>query len=445
MNSPTDLENEKEMPLPSSVAASLRTKPKRHWLAWLLFLAAVASGGFYYFKNYSGKVPVTAAAAAQRGRGASGGGAAVPVIAAGAVRSDLPFYLSGIGTATAYNTVTVRTRIDGQLTNVAFKEGQFVHQNDLLAEIDSRPFEVQLEQAEGQYARDKAQLDEAQLNYNRNVRLAQQGVIPQQQVDTQQSLVSQFVGAMKADQGQIDNAKLQLTYCKILAPISGQIGLRLVDAGNMVHANDQNGLLVITQLQPIAVMFSLPQDNLPQVFKAFRSGTSLTVDAYDRDNLTKIATGTLATIDNQIDVNTGTYKLKAVFNNENGVLFPNQFVNVRLLLETRHGLTVVPSSAIQRGPQGNFVYVVTAKKSVEVRPVKVEMTEGNSAGLSDGVQPGETVVIDGQDRLQDGMRVEVRSPGGEKSAADGGARKDEQASARDQQGDAGRRRGGKAE
>jgi multidrug efflux system membrane fusion protein len=371
----------------------------------------------------------------------------VPVIAAQAQRADLPFYLSGIGTAAAFNTVTVRTRIDGQLTSVAFKEGQFVHQGDLLAQIDSRPYEVQLEQAEGQYARDKAQLDEARLNYDRNVRLGQQGIIPQQQVDTQQSQVNQFVGAMKADQGQIDNAKLQITYCKILAPISGQIGLRLVDVGNMVHANDQNGLLVITQLQPISVLFSLPQDNLPQVFKAFRGGTPLTVDAYDRDNLTKIATGTLATIDNQIDVNTGTYKLKAVFSNEDGALFPNQFVNVRLLLETRHGLTVVPTPAIQRGPQGNFVYVVTDKKSVAVRPVKVEMTEGNSTGLSDGVQPGETVVIDGQDRLQEGMRVEVRAPGGgdNGAAAGGGGRNDKQASAGDQRGEAGRRRGGKSE
>jgi membrane fusion protein, multidrug efflux system len=317
----------------------------------------------------------------------------------------LPVYFDGLGTVTAFNTVTVRSRVDGQLASVAFKEGQFVHEGDLLAQIDPRPFQVQLEQAQGQLAKDVAARKDAEVNFQRYQELFKEGVIPQQQLDTQGALVGQDNGAITSDQSQIDNAKLQLTYSRITAPISGRIGLRLVDAGNIVHATDTNGLLVITQLQPIAVIFSLPQDQLPQVITKLHAGVQLTVDAFDRDDTAKIASGRLQTIDNQIDVTTGTYKLKSVFNNENNALFPNQFVNIHLLVDTKHNLTIVPAAAIQRGPQGTYVYAGSPDNTVKIRVVTIAQTTGDSVGLSAGLNAGDTVVIDGQDKLQDGSKI----------------------------------------
>jgi multidrug efflux system membrane fusion protein len=378
---------------------------KRRWWIWLVVLVALALG-IWYWHRASAQKAASAAASAQ-----AAANRAVPVVVATARRGDMPVYLRALGTVTAYNTVTVHSRVDGQLIKVGFKEGEFVHQGDLLVQIDPRPFQVQLEQAQGQLARDMAQLNDAQVNANRFEALFQAGVIPKQQLDTQVATVGQFDGAIKSDQAQIDSAKLQLTYSRITAPISGRIGLRLVDPGNMVHATDTNGLLVITQIQPINVIFSLPQDNLPEVNTQLRAGTKLPVDAYNQDNVTKLASGTLLTIDNQIDATTGTYKLKAVFNNENNALFSNQFVNVRMLLGTKQGLIVVPSQTIQRGPQGTFVYVVTPAGTATVRSVTVAITEGDSVGISNGLQEGETVITDGQDKLQEGTKVEARQGG----------------------------------
>jgi multidrug efflux system membrane fusion protein len=326
-------------------------------------------------------------------------------VVATAQHGDLPVYFNGLGTVTAFNTVTVRSRVDGQLSSVAFKEGQFVHEGDLLAQIDPRPFQVQLEQALGQLAKDQAQRKDAEVNRERYKLLFQEGVIPQQQLDTQAALVGQFDGAITSDQSQIDSAKLQLTYSRITSPISGRIGLRLVDAGNIVHATDTTGLLVITQLQPISVIFSLPQDQLPQVMAKLRAGVQLTVDAYDRDDTAKIATGILQTIDNQIDPTTGTYKLKSTFPNTDNSLFPNQFVNVHLLVDTKKNLVIVPAAAIQRGPQGTYVYAAGSDNTVKIRVVTIAQATGDNVGLSAGLNPGEVVVIDGQDKLQDGTRI----------------------------------------
>src|SRR6202040_4408453 len=337
---------------------------KSRWWIWLLVLGVVALGIWYYrgghskteAENSGANGPV--AAGGQRQNGTPGFNPIVPVVVATAQHGDVPIYFSGLGTVTAFNTVTVHSRVDGQLVSVAFKEGQFVHQGDLLAQIDPRPFQVILEQAEGALAKDTAQRKDAEANFERFKLLYAEGVIPKQQMDTQQAQVGQFDGAIKTDQAMIDSARLQLSFTHITAPISGRIGLRLVDAGNMVHASDAGGLLVITQLQPISVVFSLPQDQLPQVVAKLRAGGQLPAMAYDRDDTAKIASGTLASIDNQIDTSTGTYKLKATFSNDNNILFPNQFVNVHLLVDTKRNLTVVPVTAIQRGPQGTYVYAV---------------------------------------------------------------------------------------
>ena len=398
---------------------------KSRWWIWVL-LVAIGVGGVWYFR--SGRSASQAQNAAGAAGGAAGGAGgrgrpgsfAIPVVVATAVRSDLPVYLNGLGNVAAFNTVTLRSRVDGQIVNVAFQEGQFVKQGDLLVQIDPRPFEVQLEQAQGQLAKDQALLHDAQANFDRYDSLYKEGVIPKQQRDTQQANVEQFEGAMKSDQAQIDNARLQLTYCRITAPIGGRVGLRLADPGNIVHANDQNGLVIITQLQPVAVLFSLPQDLLPQVYSKLRAGAQLPVEAFDRDNTTKIATGKLLTIDNQIDPTTGTYKLKAVFNNDDHALFPNQFVNVHLLADTKKGLTVVPAAALQRGPQGTYVYAVGDDSTVKIRPVTIALVAGSNAGLSAGLKPGEVVVIDGQDKLQDGSKVESRAAGGGNSPRTGG-------------------------
>lgn len=336
---------------------------------------------------------------------------AIPVTVAAAEQRDFPVYLSGLGSVQASNTVSLKSRVDGQIVQIAFKEGQYVKQGDLLIVIDPRPYQVALEQAQAALARDQAQLKNAQLDYSRFQGLYKEGVISQQQYDAQRALVGQLEGTVQADQAAIDNAKLQLVYTRVTAPVNGRIGLRLVDIGNMVHATDTNPLLVVTQLQPIAVVFTLPEDALPTVTRHMKNGT-LEVDAYSRDDTTKLATGKLLTIDNQIDQTTGTGKLKAMFENTDNALFPNQFVNARLLLETRKGVTVVPAAAILQGPQGsNFTYVVKSDKTVEVRPVKVALTQGNSTVIASGIAPGEQVVTDGQDKLQGGSHVDPHSAG----------------------------------
>jgi multidrug efflux system membrane fusion protein len=325
-------------------------------------------------------------------------------------KQDMPVYLSGLGSVTAFNTANIKSRVDGQIMQVAVKEGQTVRQGQLLIEIDSRPFQVQLEQAQAQLSRDQAQLGDAKLNLERDTALIPSGSISQQQVDTQRALVHQVQGTVSNDQALIDNAKLQIVYCHITAPFNGRIGLRQVDPGNIAHATDANPMLVLTQLEPIAVIFTLPEDLLPSVAQHMKKAT-LEVDAFSRDDQTKLATGKLLTIDNQIDQTTGTAKLKAVFDNKDSQLWPNQFVNANLLLETRKNSTVLPTAAILRGPQGTFVYAVKPDKTVEARQVAVSLTQGNTTAVTSGLNPGDMVVTDGQDKLQTGSTVEPRAGG----------------------------------
>jgi multidrug efflux system membrane fusion protein len=387
----------------SDQAGSFPPRRKRSWL-WFLVIVVVVGGtfGIYKLRNL-----YQAQAAAKQGQGVP----SVPVAVAAVEKRDVPVYLRGLGSVTAFNTVTVRSRIDGQLLQVAFREGQFVHAGDMVAQIDPRPYEVALEQAQGQLARDQAQLTAARLDLGRFDQLLHEGVISQQQYDAQKATVGQLEGAIRVDQAQIDNQKLQLTYCRITAPLSGRIGLRLVDQGNMVHAADPSGLLIITQVQPIAVVFTIPEDNLPEVTRHMR-GAELQVEAYDRDDKTKLAVGKLITVDNQIDQTTGAIRLKAVFDNNDMSLWPNQFVNIRLLLRVQSGAIAVPSAAIQRGAQGPFVYVVRADNRAEVRPVQIDFTEGNATVVSSGLAVGEQVVVDGQDKLQAGTKVEPRPASG---------------------------------
>jgi len=332
----------------------------------------------------------------------------VSVAVATVQKQDVPVYLTGLGSATAFNTANIKSRVDGQIMQVNFKEGQNVKQGDLLIVIDPRPFQVQLEQMQAQLFKDQATLRDAKLNLDRYTTLIPSGAIAQQQVDTQKATVDQLDGQVRTDQAQIDSAKLQIVYCHITAPFTGRVGLRQVDPGNIVHAADTNPMLILTQLQPIAVIFTLPEDQLQSVSKHMKNST-LEVDAFSRDDQTKLATGKLLTIDNQIDQTTGTAKLKAVFSNEDNQLWPNQFVNANLLLETRKGSTVIPTAAILRGPQGTFVYALKPDKTVEARNVGISLTQGNISVVTSGLNPGDTVVTDGQDKLQTGSRVEPRN------------------------------------
>jgi multidrug efflux system membrane fusion protein len=358
------------------------------------------------------------------GKGGQGRGAMViPVGVEKATVRDMPVILNGLGSVEAYNTVAVKSRIDGQLVQVSFREGQEVKEGELLALIDPRPYQVQLSQAEATLFKDQSALKDAHTNLQRFQQLYKDGVISKQQLDTQDSLVGQLEGSVRADQAQVDNVKLNLNYTRITAPVSGRIGLRQIDVGNMVHASDPNGLLVITQLQPIAVIFNLPQDSLQPVSQQMRKGR-LQVEAYSRDDRTKLATGTLLTIDNQIDVTTGTGKLKAVFDNRDRSLWPNQFVNVHLLLEMRKNNTVVPAAAIQRGQQGTYVYAVKQDSTADFRPVTVTFTEGSYSAVSQGVQPGDMIVIDGQDKLEQGTKVEIARSGRQGGGAQSGQKQD---------------------
>ncbi|MGC1452008.1 MAG: MdtA/MuxA family multidrug efflux RND transporter periplasmic adaptor subunit [Candidatus Sulfotelmatobacter sp.] len=351
----------------------------------------------------------TSSADSKQQKAQAAGPRSVSVATAQVQKQDVPVYLSGLGAVTAFNTANIKSRVDGQIMKVNVQEGQNVREGELLIEIDSRPFQVQLDQMQAQLFRDQAQLHDAQLNLERYTALIPSGSIAQQQVDTQKALVDQLQGTVRTDQAQIDNAKLQIIYCHITAPFSGRVGLRQVDPGNIVHASDANPMLILTQLQPIAVIFTLPEDVLPTVSKHMKQGT-LEVDAFSRDDQTKLASGKLLTIDNQIDPTTGTAKLKAVFSNSDNQLWPNQFVNADLLLETRKNSTVVPTAAILRGPQGTFVYAVSPDKTVQDRAVTVSLTQGDTTVITGGLNPGDIVVTDGQDKLQRGSRIEPRNP-----------------------------------
>jgi multidrug efflux system membrane fusion protein len=379
---------------------------------WLIVLCLVAVGAFALWKRQQSAVTASAAKAGNKALSLP-----TPVFVAPARKGDMNLYLTGLGSVIPLNNVTVRSRVDGQLMEVHFREGQNVSKGSLLAVIDPRPFQVLLTQAEGQMARDREQLNNGRLDLERYRTLWKQDSIPRQQLDTQEALVRQYEGAVKVDQGQIDSARLQLIYSRITAPFSGRAGLRLVDPGNMVHATDAGGLLTITQVQPIAVVFPLPEDSLPQVLGRMKEGR-LAVEAFDREMKQKLASGELASVDNQIDPTTGTVKLKAVFANSASELFPNQFVNARLLVDVKKDAIIVPSAAIQKNPQGAFAYVLKPDHTVAMRPVKTGITQGGETSVIEGLQVGEQVVVDGAERLREGSKVEVKEQ--DQAGKDGG-------------------------
>lgn len=390
-------------PLPQRLLALI----KRPWV-WAAIVILVGAGyGFL-----AGRGTSTEAAPA----GKRGFGGPTPVVAATAKKGDMPVFLRGLGSVVPQSNVTVRSRVDGQLMKLHFKEGETVKAGQLLAEIDPRPFQVQLAQAEGVFARDEALLKNARVDLERYKTLLAQDSIPRQQLDTQEALVRQLEATLKSDQSQVDNARLQLTYARVSAPAQGRLGLKQVDPGNIIRAGDANGLVLITQLQPITVVFSLPEDSLPGLMKRLFAGEKLPVDAWDREQKTRLAAGHLVTVDNLIDPATGTVKLKARFTNEDFALFPNQFVNARLLLETKKEAVLIPASAIQRGQQNStFVYVIKEDKTVTVRPVKLGPSEGETVSLASGLAPGEQVVADGADKLREGAKVEIQTPGAAKT------------------------------
>ena len=395
--------------LPPQVDATdesrLKTTWRAHWRIWLAVVVVIAIiAGVIAWAVL--RTPASAPAAKGRG-GFDPNARPLPVVAAPARKGNIDVRIDALGTVTPRNMVVVHSRVDGQLMSVGFREGQTVKAGDLLAQIDPRPFEVQLTQANGQMARDQAQLKNAQVDLERYRTLLTQDSISKQQVDTQEALVRQYQGAVQSDQGAIDNARLQLTYARIVAPISGRVGLRQVDPGNMVHASDANGLVTITQVQPITVIYPVPEDNVPRIVKRVQSGQEVAVEAFDRSGKNKLATGRLLTFDNQIDTATGTVKLKAEFPNQDAALFPNQFVNVRMAVETRQDVTLAPTAAIQRGAPGTFVFLVKQDQSVAMTPVKLGATEGENAEVQSGLEPGNLVVVDGADKLRDGSKVEL--------------------------------------
>ncbi len=390
-------------------------KPKKRGFIWVLFFVIII--GITSYAVWRVRQPGLIAPTNQGGRGGFGrgrggfNGDALPVVVAKARSAAVPVFLDGLGNVTAFYTVTVKSRVDGQLMKVNFQEGDFVKEGQVLAEIDPRPYQVMLDQAQGTLAHDQALLENAKLDLQRYTTLVSQDAIPTQQLDTQKALVAQYDGNIKQDAANIDNAKLQLVYAKITAPITGRVGLRLVDPGNIIHATDATGIIVITQLQPIAVLFTIPEDSLPAVMKKLAAGAKLPVEAWNRDNSQKIASGTLLTVDNQIDNTTGTSKLKAIFDNTNFELFPQQFVNIRLLLDTLQNQTVVPTVAVQNGQQGTFVYVVDDQRTAHIRTVQVLSSDQSGADIKSGIKVGEEVAVDGADRLSDGSKVRVRDAG----------------------------------
>ena len=375
---------------------------RRRWV-WIVAALVLGLLGYRVLHRSGGD------SASSTGAGAGGARVSVPVLVSQAKLGDLNRYLTALGTVTAFNTATVRTRVDGQIMQVYFTEGQFVHKDDLLLLIDPRPYEVQLKQAEGQLAKDNATLKDAELDLARDQDLFRQNVIAKQQLDLQVSTADQSKGAVVADEANVDSAKLQLTYCHIIAPFNGRIGLRIVDPGNIVHATDATGLAVITQVEPIAVLFNIAEDDLPRVLSDVRAQGSLPVEAYDRGLTTKLADGTLLTADNQIDTTTGTIRLKASFPNTDHSLFPNQFVNVKLLVDTLHNAVLVPTASVQNSQTGSFVYVVKSDKTVDARKIAEAGAEGDQTAIQSGVRPGELVVVEGLDRLQPGTHVTVAS------------------------------------
>ncbi|NYH97974.1 MdtA/MuxA family multidrug efflux RND transporter periplasmic adaptor subunit [Cupriavidus plantarum] len=415
---------------PRGPAPKRRTSSGRTWIA-IAVVVVLAGAGWYWWHGHRASADGAgsqagasgAAAGGRQARGAGGGfggpggpggpGANMPrspVVVATVARRDMDVVLNGLGNVTPLANVTVRAQVSGPLLRVLFKEGQMVKAGDVLAEIDPRPFQATYDQAVGQLARDQALLQNARLDQKRYKTLLQQDSISSQQVDTQDALVRQYEGTVKTDQGNVDNARIQLGYTRIVAPVSGRIGLRQVDPGNIVSTSDTNGIALITQITPITVLYTIPEDNLPQVLRQLNAGKKLPVQAWDRQMRTQLAEGTLLTTDNQIDVTTGTVKLKAQFENKDGMLFPNQFVNVRTRIDTLEDATVIPVAAIQRGQQGTFVYVVDEANTVHVQVVTLGATDGTRTAVTKGLQPGQRVVVDGADRLKEGLVVEAVDP-----------------------------------
>ncbi|CAJ0819633.1 MULTISPECIES: MdtA/MuxA family multidrug efflux RND transporter periplasmic adaptor subunit [Ralstonia] len=391
---------------------------RRRWGIWVVLVILVLIGyAVWHATHRNAGGPGGAGRGGSGGRGAAMANKPMPVMVATATKGDINVVISALGNVTPVANVTVKSRVDGQLVRVNFTEGQNVKAGDLLAEIDPATYQAQLLQAQGQLARDQALLQNAKLDLQRYQTLAAQDSISKQQVDTQASLVRQYEGTVKLDQGNVDNARVQLSYTRITAPVSGRVGLRQVDPGNIVHASDTNGIVVITQIDPMTVIYSIPEDSLPKVMPRLQSGEKLPVDAWDRAQTTVLAHGTLMTVDNQIDNTTGTVKLRAQFPNQNAALFPNQFVNVRMRVDTLHDQVIVPGAAIQRGTQGTFVYIVGQDSNVTLRVVKLGVTEGERVSVTSGLQPGERVVIDGADKLRDGAPVEVIQPGAANAAS----------------------------
>lgn len=425
------------------VQSSFESGPRRRWV-WVAVACVVIAGiGIYWYTTRTpsadGASPGSGTPAAGSGysKGKGGRSAAqqnVPVVVQPVKTGDIGVYINGLGAVTPLATVTIKTRVDGELMQVLFKEGQIVRKGDLLAIIDPRTYEAALLQAEGQMVRDKALLENAKIDLQRYKTLFEQDSVAQQIVATQESLVTQYVGTVKIDQAAIDTAKVNLIYCHITSPVTGRVGLRQVDPGNIVHAADTTGIVIVTQLQPISVVYTMPEDNIPAVMKRLQAGEKLEVDSWDRADTTKIASGTLLTMDNLVDPTTGTVKLRAGFENEKFALFPSQFVNTHMLTETKHNALLIPTAAIQRGTPGTFVYVVKPDQTVSVQVIKLGTSEADRAEVLSGVTAGEMVVVDGADKLREGAKVEiathdntagagVRTKGGHKKGGDatGGA------------------------
>jgi multidrug efflux system membrane fusion protein len=410
----TPPESRPEERMPGQHVPPPRPAGKARGLLWVLFLLVIA--GITGYAVWHAGDPSTApktqgGGGGGGGRGRTAGMGPVPVVVSKVTRSSIPVYLNGLGNVSPFYTVTVKSRVDGQLMKVGFNEGDLVQEGQVLAEIDPRPFQVQLDMAQATLAKDQALLNNAKLDLSRYQELVKTRAIPTQQLDTQLALVAQYEATTKQDQANIESANLQLVYSKVTAPITGVLGLRLVDPGNIVHASDANGMITITQLQPIAVLFTIPEDRLPEVTQKLRRGVRLPVDAYNRDSSKKLASGMLTTLDNQIDSSTGTSRMKAVFDNKDYALFPQQFVNISVLVDTLSNQFVVPSVAVQNGQQGSFVYLVDEDSKVHLRTVQVGITTATSADILSGIEDGDRVVIDGTDRLIEGATVRVRKPG----------------------------------
>ncbi|MEN8512609.1 MdtA/MuxA family multidrug efflux RND transporter periplasmic adaptor subunit [Burkholderia sp. RS02] len=428
------MDNEQNPTPPSKDPASPAARRPRRTLM-IGTLAVVVIGGLLWWHpwNRTSAAKPGAGSAAQGASGAGGhrgrGGPAAmanvpqPVQVATATQGEMPIVLSTLGTVTPLANVTVKTQLSGYLQSVSFQEGQIVKKGDVLAQIDPRPYQVSLENAEGTFARDSALLATARLDLKRYQTLLSQDSIASQTVDTQKSLVKQYEGAVKTDQAAIDSAKLNLTYARITAPVSGRVGLRQVDPGNYVTPGDSTGIVVITQLQPMSVIFTTSEDNLPQILKQVNAGQKLSVTAYNRNNTVPLETGSLATLDNQIDTSTGTVKLRANFDNKEGMLFPNQFVNTRLLVDVMRDATIVPTSAVLTGSIGQFVYVVKPDNTVTVRKVKPGPVDGERTSIVSGIALGERVVTDGSDRLREGAKISIPAdkPKGASGARGAGA------------------------